>query len=205
MRNADLIVAIEDGQVKEQGTHSELMALGGLYSSLVERQMAGKEETLAIEEQANIKDNNKAELEKQVSRSKSVKKTKAEVTEKEEEKGQLSLMLRLIALNSPEWPWVTIGSICAIAFGTLVAFFGEIFGHVIGAFAITDVDEARTEMMKWSLAFVGIGLGTFLVQFLMGLSFSIAGARLVERVRRLMFEAMLNQVPQEFIEPFFFI
>ena len=57
MRNADLIVAIEDGQVKEQGTHSELMALGGLYSSLVERQMAGKEETLAIEEQANIKDN----------------------------------------------------------------------------------------------------------------------------------------------------
>ena len=57
VRNADLIVAIEDGQVKEQGTHSELMALGGLYSSLVERQMAGKEETLAIEEQANIKDN----------------------------------------------------------------------------------------------------------------------------------------------------
>ena len=54
--------------------------------------------------------------------------------------------------------------------------------------------------MKWSLAFVGIGLGTFLVQFLMGLSFSIAGARLVERVRRLMFEAMLNQVPQEFSE-----
>ena len=50
-------MAIEDGQVKEQGTHSELMALGGLYSSLVERQMAGKEETLAIEEQANIKDN----------------------------------------------------------------------------------------------------------------------------------------------------
>ena len=194
MRNADLIVAIEDGQVKEQGTHSELMALGGLYSSLVERQMAGKEETLAIEEQANIKDNSKGELEKQVSRSKSVKKTKAEVTEKEEEKGQLSLMLRLIALNSPEWPWVTIGSICAITFGTLMAFFGEIFGHVIGAFAITDVDEARTEMMKWSLAFVGIGLGFFLVQFLMGLSFSIAGARLVERVRRLMFEAMLNQV-----------
>ena len=75
-----------------------------------------------------------------------------------------------------------------------MAFFGEIFGHVIGAFVITDADEARTEMMKWSLAFVGIGLGFFLVTFLMGLSFSIAGARLVERVRRLMFEAMLNQV-----------
>ena len=194
VRNADLIVAIEDGQVKEQGSHSELMAMGGLYSSLVERQMAGKEETLAIEEPSSTKESSKGGLEKQVSRSKSVKKAKADTIEKEEEKGQLSLMFRLIALNSPEWPWVTIGSICAIAFGTLMAFFGEIFGHVIGAFSITDIADARTEMMKWSLAFVGIGLGTFLVQFLMGLSFSIAGARLVERVRRLMFEAMLNQV-----------
>ena len=194
VRNADLIVAIEDGQVKEQGSHSELMAMGGLYSSLVERQMAGKEETLAIEEPSSTKESSKGGLEKQVSRSKSVKKAKADTIEKEEEKGQLSLMFRLIALNSPEWPWVTIGSICAIAFGTLMAFFGEIFGHVIGAFSITDIADARSEMMKWSLAFVGIGLGTFLVQFLMGLSFSIAGARLVERVRRLMFEAMLNQV-----------
>ena len=38
-----------------------------------------------------------------------MKKTKTEVVGKEEEKGQLSLMLRLIALNSPDYPPVKYG------------------------------------------------------------------------------------------------
>lgn len=60
VRNADLIVAIEggqvtssplnrliQGQVKEMGTHNELMSMAGLYASLVERQLGGKEQDLA--------------------------------------------------------------------------------------------------------------------------------------------------------------
>jgi energy-coupling factor transporter ATP-binding protein EcfA2 len=35
IRNADVIYAIEDGVVKEKGTHTELMAQKGLYNQLV--------------------------------------------------------------------------------------------------------------------------------------------------------------------------
>jgi ABC-type multidrug transport system fused ATPase/permease subunit len=35
VRNADVIYAIEDGVVKEKGTHTELMAQKGLYNQLV--------------------------------------------------------------------------------------------------------------------------------------------------------------------------
>lgn len=36
--NADMICAVQDGEIVEQGTHSELLARGGLYSQLYERQ-----------------------------------------------------------------------------------------------------------------------------------------------------------------------
>lgn len=38
VRNADLIVVLDGGQVAEQGTHSQLMEAGGLYSQMVKLQ-----------------------------------------------------------------------------------------------------------------------------------------------------------------------
>ena len=41
VRSADLIVALNEGQVIETGTHAELLAKGGLYAQLVAHQLAG--------------------------------------------------------------------------------------------------------------------------------------------------------------------
>ena len=41
VRNADLIIALNEGRVIETGTHAELLAAGGLYAQLVAHQLAG--------------------------------------------------------------------------------------------------------------------------------------------------------------------
>jgi ATP-binding cassette subfamily C protein CydCD len=40
VRNADIIIAMDDGEMKETGTHSELLEKRGLYAKLVSRQIS---------------------------------------------------------------------------------------------------------------------------------------------------------------------
>ncbi len=43
VKNADKIIVLDDGQVKESGTHNQLLAAGGYYSELCEKQMLEKQ------------------------------------------------------------------------------------------------------------------------------------------------------------------
>ena len=40
IRNADLILVLEKGNIVEQGTHEELLSLGGNYAKLYQSQFA---------------------------------------------------------------------------------------------------------------------------------------------------------------------
>ncbi len=44
VREADLILVLEDGRILEQGTHEELLSRGGLYTALYRTQFAGQEQ-----------------------------------------------------------------------------------------------------------------------------------------------------------------
>jgi ABC-type multidrug transport system fused ATPase/permease subunit len=52
VRKADKILVLEDGQIRESGTHAELLAKGGSYARLHDLQFA-EEEVLAPAEGPN--------------------------------------------------------------------------------------------------------------------------------------------------------
>jgi ATP-binding cassette subfamily B protein len=57
IRNADLILVLEDGQVVERGRHSELMARTGLYQQIYESQLSvteGSGENFRVQDNSNL-------------------------------------------------------------------------------------------------------------------------------------------------------
>ena len=42
IKNADEIIVMQKGEIKERGTHDELLKLGGVYKNLVNRQLVNE-------------------------------------------------------------------------------------------------------------------------------------------------------------------
>jgi len=49
IRDADEILVMKYGEVKERGTHSDLIAMNGIYKTLVSRQLVGEHAQMPLE------------------------------------------------------------------------------------------------------------------------------------------------------------
>ena len=102
-------------------------------------------------------------------------------------------MLRIAALNRPEWPALALGMIGSGALGFMMPAFSIAFSSLISLFYTFDMDELRAGTRKWCLVFLGIGLGAMFFSVLQAYFFGLVGHRLGRRVRLLMMTALLRQ------------
>ncbi|XP_070583540.1 ATP-dependent translocase ABCB1 [Erythrolamprus reginae] len=208
VRNADLIVAFEDGIIREQGTHNELMKSKGVYFKLVNMQAVSTEveSEESAEEESHLKYNSEEtskdpfsnELRRRSTR-RSLKKSAMEEKDLEVQTVQPDENLpkvsffKIMRLNTSEWPYFLVGTFSALVNGALQPAFSIIFSEIIGIFASTDSKFLRDKSNLYSLLFLGLGVVSFITFFLQGFSFGRAGEILTMKLRSMGFKAILRQ------------
>uniref|UniRef100_A0A8B9YLX6 ATP binding cassette subfamily B member 4 n=1 Tax=Bos mutus grunniens TaxID=30521 RepID=A0A8B9YLX6_BOSMU len=106
---------------------------------------------------------------------------------------QVSASWEMLKLNKTEWPYLVVGTLCAVANGALQPAFSVIFSEMIAIFGPGDDEVKQQKCNMFSLLFLGLGIISFFTFFLQGFTFGKAGEILTTRLRLMAFKAMLRQ------------
>ena len=198
---------LSGGHLVEQGSHQQLLALGGVYSMLVKAQADADKST--SEQGALVRKlSSRRDLQRQ--RSASRRKSglaggsqaegkgaeeagaQTEVEEEEEEKVPSVAMSRVWSYSRPDMGYVVLGCVAAALTGCAWPFFAIIYSRLTSALYLPH-DEIMSEAGKWALLFGGLGLLQLITQLVQFSCFSVVGERLTLRLRSACFKAILRQ------------
>ncbi|XP_049836463.1 multidrug resistance protein homolog 49-like [Schistocerca gregaria] len=211
VRGADRIICLESGRVVEQGTHTELMEQNGHYFELVHASTkAANTDSVGCtpdeivpqetEHLSNFSRQLSRQFSRQSSRASSIgKQYDVSAFQKEEEENVDNSTVydapisRILALNRPEWVYVTVGSIASALVGASFPLFAVLFGEVYAVLSLEDSEYVKAQTNIYALYFLGVGVIAGIGSFLQNYMFGIAGVRLTSRLRVNTFHSMLNQ------------
>ena len=155
IRNADLIYALKDGKVLEQGTHQELLEKNGYYAGLVKSQLT--EEDLATKEMNydrlnKKKSSNQSDIQRLSSHyseilSESMKLETEEIKE-EEVKIERGKLFELITDHKLD---ILLGTLGGFIYGAGSPVSGFFLGKITNAFSLEEPSRVRKEGLKWAL------------------------------------------------------
>eukprot|EP01135_Chromosphaera_perkinsii_P011481 Nk52_evm6s2415 gene=Nk52_evmTU6s2415 len=201
VRNADKIVVLSEGSIKEIGTHEELVAIdGGVYSQMVSNQLTKASELASkeVECKSTIDEKNKP-LSTQLNAL--ISKTSADgcgqkssaADQKDSENVDMSVFSfkRLLDYNNPEMFYIVIGSLCAIGSGFEMPSFAIIFSEMVDVLN-RPVDKVEDDSLFWSLMFLAIAVGSGFFNFFRVYYLTLAGAYLTNRLRELTFDRIIT-------------
>ncbi|KAF8024403.1 hypothetical protein BT93_F1556 [Corymbia citriodora subsp. variegata] len=107
---------------------------------------------------------------------------------------------RLAHLNKPEAPVLLLGTVAAVANGVILPISGIIVSSVIKTF-YEPPHELRKDSKFWALMFLVLGIASFVAYPARTYLFSVAGCKLIERIRLMCFEKVVHMEVSWFDEP----
>uniref|UniRef100_I1NY29 Multidrug resistance protein n=1 Tax=Oryza glaberrima TaxID=4538 RepID=I1NY29_ORYGL len=202
IRNADIIAVMQSGEVKELGSHDELIANeNGLYSSLVHLQQTRDsneiDEIGVIGSTSALGQSSSHSMSRRfsaASRSSSVRSLGDARDADNTEKPKLPVPSfgRLLMLNAPEWKQALMGSFGAVVFGGIQPAFAYAMGSMISVYFLTDHAEIKDKTRTYALIFVGLAVLSFLINIGQHYNFGAMGEYLTKRIREQMLAKILT-------------
>ncbi|XP_048234162.1 ABC transporter B family member 11-like [Ricinus communis] len=107
---------------------------------------------------------------------------------------------RLAYLNKPEIPVLIVGTVAASVNGTILPIYGVLISKAIKTF-FEPPHELRKDSKFWALMFMTLGLASFVVHPLRTFFFSVAGSKLIQRIRSICFEKVVHMEIGWFDDP----
>ncbi|KAI4983541.1 hypothetical protein ZWY2020_025407 [Hordeum vulgare] len=202
IRNADMIAVMQYGEVKELGSHEELIAdENGLYSSLVRLQqtresnevdeVSGAGSTSAVGQSSSHSMSRRFSAASRSSSARSLGDA-GDADNSEEPKLPLPSFRRLLMLNAPEWRQALMGSLSAIVFGGIQPAYAYAMGSMISVYFLTDHDEIKDKTRAYALIFVALAVLSFLINIGQHYNFGAMGEYLTKRIREQMLTKILT-------------
>jgi ABC-type multidrug transport system fused ATPase/permease subunit len=215
IKNADNIIVMTSGEIIEQGTHSQLMALNGSYAGMVRLQNIEAERQ---EDGISVASTARGDVEGEVSERDSIAKDKAREADKDadvlaeakpEEEGPGALadmpdlnsnqstrtvIARILRMIRPDLLWLVIAIIAGVMVGLTFSAAGLIFGHTVGNLSPCN----PISRIEWAGRFFGGLFFMLAIVELMANSASWSGfgyvaEKLLYRIRVLTFRALYEQ------------
>ncbi|KAI5074222.1 hypothetical protein GOP47_0010183 [Adiantum capillus-veneris] len=208
VRDAHFIAVIQRGCIVEQGTHAELVTrTDGVFAELVqleERRRAeqGQEQGQTVQPVEALGCHRRTGRFSSFGSSGSLGSVHNELTtegnREASEHYQIASSvgwshgLRLAAFNKRETPLLLLGSFAAFCNGAVLPIVGLLFTNIIRTFYGAQ-DDIRAGALLWIYVFIGLAVLSLLLNPLQNVCFSLAGERLVRRIRLLAFTKILHQ------------
>lgn len=95
-------------------------------------------------------------------------------------------------MNSPEWKQGLIGTLSAIAFGSIQPLYALTIGGMISAFFAKSHQEMKHRIMNYSLIFTSLSVASITLNLIQHYNFAYMGAKLTKRIRLRMLEKILT-------------
>ncbi|EFA76461.1 hypothetical protein PPL_10227 [Heterostelium album PN500] len=210
IQDADVIAVVRGGAIVEQGTHSELLAMNGVYTALVQRQQSGDDETkLKLKSKGVATGNNNEKTltntsdsassssveesnDSSIDGSQSGDTDKKKKNKKNKKKGEESSVpiSRIIKMNQAEWPFFLLGTIGALANGAIFPVFSILFSEIMKVFNSKDVYDEAVKMCLWFLLLAVI---SGLANIFQAGAFDYIGEVLTYHLRYFSFRSIIRQ------------